>query len=234
MALRIFFWYLVAMKRMLINLVFCSLLWLLPSCQHKGQRLDSKGGFAVIPEPEQGEAVATYAGGCFWAMQECMIELTGVHKAISGYSGGTTANPTYEQVLSKLTGHAEAVQVYYDPTVISFEQLTEAFFNAHNPTESDRQGPDIGSDYRSIAFFRTRAEFETISRLIKRIDASKKYVNPIVTEVLPFKIIYGAEMKHQDFYPNNLWDPYIRNISKPKVLELRAEMPELIKSKYLN
>lgn len=234
MALRIFFWYLVAMKRMLVSVVFCSLLWLLPSCQHKGQQLDSKGGFAIIPDPEQREAIATYAGGCFWAMQECMIELNGVHKAISGYSGGTTANPSYEQVLSKLTGHAETVQVYYDPTVISFEQLTEAFFNAHNPTELDRQGPDIGSDYRSIAFFRTRAEFETISHLIKRIDASKKYVNPVVTEVLPFKIIYGAEMKHQDFYPNNPWDPYIRKISKPKVLELRAEMPELIKSKYLN
>lgn len=178
--------------------------------------------------------MATYAGGCFWAMQECMIELNGVHKAISGYSGGTTANPTYEQVLSKVTDHAESVQVYYDPTVISFEQLTAAFFNAHNPTELDRQGPDIGSDYRSIAFFRTRAEFEIISRLIKRIDASKKYINPVVTEILPFKAIYGAEMKHQDFYPNNLWDPYIRNVSKLKVLELRREMPALIKSEYLN
>jgi len=234
MVLRIFFWYLVTMKKILLGVVVCNLLWLLPSCQHKGQQIDSKAGFAVIPEPEPGEAVATYAGGCFWAMQECMIELNGVHKVISGYSGGTTPNPNYEQVLSQVTGHAEAIQVYYDPAVISFDQLTEAFFYAHNPTEVDRQGPDVGNDYRSIAFFRTRTEFETINRLIKKIDASKKYANPVVTEVLPFKIIYGAEMKHQDFYPNNLWDPYIRNVSRPKVMALRTKMPELIKSSYLN
>lgn len=222
------------MKRILLGVLVCSLLWLLPSCQHKGQQLDSKGGFAVIPEPGPGEAVATYAGGCFWALQQCMIELKGVNKVISGYSGGTTVNPTYEQVLSKITNHAEAVQVYYDPSVISFEQLSQAFFNAHDPTEVDRQGPDIGSDYRSIAFFRTKAEFETISRLIKRIDASKKHINPVATEVLPFKVIYGAEMKHQDYYPNNLWDPYIRNVSRAKVLELRAKMPDFIKIQYLN
>lgn len=234
MALRIFFWYLVTMKGILIGVLVCVLFGLLPSCQHKGQQLDSKSGFALIPEPKGGEAVATYAGGCFWAMQECMIELKGVHKVISGYAGGNTVNPSYEQVLSKVTGHAEAVQVYYDPEVISFEQLSEAFFNSHDPTEVDRQGPDIGSDYRSIAFFRTKAEFETISRLVKKIDASRKYANPVATELLPFKTMYGAEMKHQDFYPNNLWDPYIRNVSRLKVLKLRAEMPGLIKSQYLN
>lgn len=196
------------------------------------QKLETKDGFAVITDPKKGEAVATYAGGCFWALQECMFELKGVSKVVSGYSGGTKPNPSYEEVLSKTTGYAESVQVYYDPKVISFEKLTEAFFNAHDPTQRDGQGPDLGPDYRSIAFYRSPAERTTIHKLIGKIDSANGYNKPVVTEVIPFKVIYPAETEHQDYYRKNNWDQYIRNVSRPKVLKLRKTMPYLIKSAY--
>lgn len=203
------------------------------SCK-EGQQLESKNGFAVIPVAKPGEKVATFAGGCFWTMQEGMIELKGVHKVISGYAGGTKKNPTYNEVLSKTTGHAEAVQVYYDPEVISFKQLTTAFFNAHDPTQLDRQGPDVGSDYRSIAFFRSEAEFYIIKEIIEKIDSSVIYPKPVVTEILPYRVCYGAEMEHQDYYKNHSWDNYIRTVSKPKMLKLRRQMSGLIRKEYLN
>lgn len=183
--------------------------------------------------PQANEQLATFAGGCFWAMQECMIELKGVNKVISGYAGGNTANPSYATVLSKSTGHAEAVQVYYDPKVISFEQLTEAFFHSHDPTQIDRQGPDVGSDYRSIAFFRSPEEYRTIQKVMAKVSANLGKNEQIATEVLPFKTIYPAEMEHQDYYKNHSWDVYIKNVSKPKVMKLREEMPRFIKPAYL-
>lgn len=209
---------------------YCLIASLLSCSEGQQQTFESRNGFAVIPAAKAGEQVATFAGGCFWATQECMIELKGVHKVISGYSGGQKANPTYAEMLSKTTGHAEAVQVYYDPELISFERLTEAFFHAHDPTQLNGQGPDIGPDYRSIAFFRSPQEYNTIRKIIRKIDSSSIYSKPVVTEVLPYQMIYGAEMDHQDYYKKNSWDPYIRNVSKPKVMKLRKEMPALISS----
>ncbi|HKG06945.1 MAG TPA: peptide-methionine (S)-S-oxide reductase MsrA [Pedobacter sp.] len=198
----------------------------------QGQKLESKNGFTVLPEVAEGEAVATYAGGCFWAMQECMIELKGVNKVVSGYAGGATKDPTYEKVLGKATGHAESVLVYYDPKVISFERLTAAFFNAHDPKQVNRQGPDVGSDYRSIAFYRSENEMTIIRNAISRLDSLNGYVKPVATEVLPFEAFYPAESDHQDYYKRNFWDFYIRNVSKPKVMKLRKLMPQLIKAEY--
>ena len=212
------------------------LLWIvliLASCGGGQQQFESKNGYAVIPVAKPGEAVATYAGGCFWAMQECMIELKGVHKVISGYAGGTKANPSYEEVLGKTTGHAESVQVYYDPKEISYRQLSSAFFVAHDPTQFDRQGPDIGSDYRSMAFYRTEQERQILTELVTQLHVSNGYTKAIATEIVPFQVIYPAEMEHQDYYPKNSWDSYIMNVSKPKVLKLRKQMPDLIKAEYL-
>jgi peptide-methionine (S)-S-oxide reductase len=199
---------------------------------HSAQHIESRGGVAVLPALKPGEAVANFAGGCFWAMQECMIELKGVNHVVSGYAGGTTKNPDYETVLQKNTGHAESVQVYYDPKVISFEQLSEAFFMAHDPTQIDGQGPDLGSDYRSIAFYRNKTEYATILRVIDKVSRTGHYPDPIVTELLPAKVFYPAEAEHQDYYPNNPWDMYIRNVSKPKVMKLRHSLPQLIKPEY--
>ncbi|MHA4894784.1 peptide-methionine (S)-S-oxide reductase MsrA [Pedobacter sp. PWIIR3] len=197
-----------------------------------GQHLESKGGFAVLPNPKKGEAIANFSGGCFWATQECMIELKGVRLVVSGYAGGTKANPTYDEVTSQQTGHAESVQVYYDPTVISFNKLATAFFHAHDPTQVDGQGPDRGSDYRSIAFFRTEQERNTLDSLISEINEKNNYAPPVATELIPFTKFYPGESYHQDYYKKNSWEPYVNNVSKPKVLKLRKALPELIKSEY--
>jgi peptide-methionine (S)-S-oxide reductase len=199
----------------------------------KVQDLESKDGMTVLPVKKSNESVADFAGGCFWAMQECMLELKGVNTVVSGYAGGTTTNPTYDSVLSKKTGHAESVQVYYDPSIITYKQLAEAFFYAHDPTQVDRQGPDVGDDYRSIAFYRSPEEYKILREVSDQIDESKHYSSIVVTELTPFKEFYPAESEHQDYYVKNPWSPYIRNVSEPKVMKLRKALPALIKPEYL-
>jgi len=184
--------------------------------------------FATLPKPKPGEEVATFGGGCFWSMSEAMSELKGVDKVVSGYAGGTTRNPTYEEVSSRNTGHAECVQVYYDPKVISYATLAHAFFFAHDPTELNRQGPDEGTDYRSIAFYRTPEEKEILVNTIKQINGSKHYPDPIVTQVEAFKVFYPAEKYHQGYYRLHGDNPYIGAVSVPKVMKFRnAEKAEL-------
>ncbi|AMP97069.1 Peptide methionine sulfoxide reductase MsrA [Pedobacter cryoconitis] len=217
--------------RTAICLVMISLLFV--SCSDRKQQIASINGFAVLPVRKPNEAVATFAGGCFWAMQESIVQLKGVNTVISGYAGGVTVNPTYEDVLSKNTGHAESVQVYYNPSVISYTQLLHAFFLAHNPTELNRQGPDIGNDYRSIAFYRNTEERKTIAKVMAEMQAAKYYSDSFVTELEPIQVFYPAESSHQDYYERNLWDPYIRSVSKPKVMHVRKELPQLIKKEYL-
>jgi len=190
----------------------------------------SNGGndFARLPKLAANEQVATFGGGCFWSMSEAISELKGVNKVISGYAGGTTKNPTYEEVSSRNTGHAECVQIYYDPKVISYATLANAFFFAHDPTELNRQGPDEGTDYRSIAFYRTPEEKDILLSTIKRINTSKHYPDPIVTQVVPFKAFYPAEKYHQGYYRLNGDNPYIASVSAPKVMKFRkAEKAEL-------
>lgn len=199
----------------------------------KKQNIASENGFAVLPKPAADEAVATFAGGCFWAMQESLIQLKGVNIAISGYAGGLTVNPNYDEVSGQQTGHAESVQVYYNPAVISYEQLLKAFFIAHNPTELNRQGPDVGPEYRSVAFYRSPQELRTISRVMSAMEREKHYQGSFVTEMEPFKVFYPAESSHQDYYERNTWDPYIRSVSRPKVMHVREEFPQLIKPEYL-
>lgn len=197
----------------------------------KTQQLTSAAGFAVLPQVQKGERVANFAGGCFWATQACMLQLKGVNIVISGYAGGELANPTYDAVLSGTTGHAESVQVYYDPAVISFQKLAEAFFHAHDPTQLDGQGPDIGSDYRSIAFYRNEQEYKDLLETVNKISAL--YEDQVVTELVKIKAFYPAEMEHQDYYARNSWDPYIRKVSRPKVMKLQKALPKLIKAAYV-
>ncbi|WP_316749498.1 peptide-methionine (S)-S-oxide reductase MsrA [Pedobacter gandavensis] len=212
-----------------------AILLLFTACSgdQKLQHLESKGGFAVIVAPAANEKVATFAGGCFWAIQEAMMELKGVHKVISGYAGGNTKNPVYQDLQSQTSGHAEAVQVYYDPSIIPFETLCKAFFYVHNPTQVDGQGADIGPEYRSIAFFRSPEEYYIISALIRKLENTDYKGQTIATEILPFEVIYPAETEHQDYYQRNQGQSYIRNVSRPKVMKLRAKMRENIKSEYL-
>ena len=188
------------------------------------QTVGGANDFTPPPQPKVGEAVATFGGGCFWSMSEAMVELKGVNKVISVYAGGTTKNPTYDQVATQTTGHAECSQIYYDPKVVSFTTVANAFFFAHDPTELNRQGPDVGTDYRSIAFYRTPEEKNILLGLIKKINQSKHYSKEIVTRVVPFTAFYVAENYHQGYYRLNGDKPYIVQVSKPKVMKFRKVM----------
>ncbi|MCZ4225414.1 peptide-methionine (S)-S-oxide reductase MsrA [Pedobacter rhodius] len=212
-------------KLWLVALIF------LGSCTN-GQTRKNENAFAELPAPKVNEKVATFAGGCFWALAEGMSELKGVDKVVAGYAGGTVKNPTYEEVCSDNTGHAESVQVYYDPAVISYAQLAEAFFYAHDPTTLNRQGPDEGKDYRSIAFYRDAEEKRSLEEVIAKVNAGKHYENKIVTQVLPFKVIYPAEKYHQNYYKLNPGSGYIQNVSVPKVMKLRKSMAALLKPEF--
>ncbi|OOQ62167.1 peptide-methionine (S)-S-oxide reductase MsrA [Mucilaginibacter pedocola] len=212
------------------NLMICLAAMLLFAGCAEGQ----PKGMAVLPKPATGEAIATFGGGCFWAMQEALSELKGVNKVISGYAGGNTANPTYEEVSSRTTNHAETVQVYYDPKVISYATLSEAFLSAHDPTQLNRQGPDVGTDYRSIAFYRNDAEKAALEDAIKKVNVSKHYANPVVTQVVPFKIFYPAEQYHQGYYRSHKdSNPYIASVSKPKVMKMRKAMAAYLKPEFM-
>ncbi len=192
----------------------------------------NRSDFAVAPQAKQGESIATFGGGCFWSMSEAMSELKGVNKVISGYAGGALKNPTYEDVSSRETGHAEVVQIYYDPKVISYEKLVESFFFAHDPTELNRQGPDVGTDYRSIAFFRTPEERTALLNMIKKVNATKHYTSPIVTQVVPFSAFYPAEKYHQGYYRLHGDNPYIYSVSQPKVIKFRKAMKAELRPEF--
>jgi peptide-methionine (S)-S-oxide reductase len=186
----------------------------------------------TLPEVKKGEQVATFAGGCFWGIQEGFTELKGVSKSTSGYAGGTKVNPTYEEVSAEVTGHAEAVQVVYDPTVISFSQLLDAFFVMHDPTQLNRQGPDVGESYRSVAFYNNNDEKVQIEKAIVKYGKSGLYLDPVVTEVKQYEAFYPAEAYHQNYYKLNPNSAYVANVCGPKVQKLRKAFPSLLKDDY--
>lgn len=185
----------------------------------------------VLPKVQQGQQVATFAGGCFWGLQEGFSELKGVIKSTSGYSGGTKKDPTYEQVSSEVTGHAESVQIIYDPKVISYAQLLAAFFVMHDPSTLNRQGPDEGTSYRSIAFYRNADEKKQIETAIKKYNSSLMHLQPAVTEVKAFDVFYAAENYHQNYVKLNSNSAYVQNVCGPKIQKLRSAFPELLKNK---
>lgn len=172
---------------------------------------------------------AYFASGCFWCVEAIFESVKGVKEVVSGYSGGKEKNPTYEQVGYGRTTHAEAVEVYYDPKVISFETLVKVFFGSHDPTTLNRQGPDKGAQYRSIAFYKNEIEKKIINDYMAQLKEEKVYSAPLVTEVKAFNIFYDAEDYHQDYEKNNPNDSYIRNVSVPRLKRFQAKFPELIK-----
>lgn len=172
-------------------------------------------------KPLPNEAVATFSEGCFWHAEIVFQSLAGVRDAVSGYAGGTDTSPDYEKVASGSTGHAETVQVYYDPAKISFETLVRAFFASQDPTTLNRQGNDVGTEYRSIAFYRTNAEKKIVDAEIKRLTDAKVYKGKIVTEVIPFKKFYPAEDYHQEYIHNNPSSGYVQAVSIPEFLAFK-------------
>ncbi|MEO6582762.1 MAG: peptide-methionine (S)-S-oxide reductase MsrA [Ferruginibacter sp.] len=167
------------------------------------------------------EAVAYFAEGCFWHTEIVFQSLVGVRDAVSGYAGGKTKDPTYEAVASGNTGHAETVQVFYDPTKISFETLVAAFFASQDPTTLNRQGNDEGTEYRSIAFYNSPAEKKIIEGAINKLTEAKKYKNKIVTEVIPLNKFYPAENYHQEYIALHPGNPYVQNVSIPDFVHFK-------------
>jgi peptide-methionine (S)-S-oxide reductase len=186
----------------------------------------------IMPQEDQDLSKlnkAYFAEGCFWCAEEVFESVRGVHEVISGYSGGTEKKPTYEDVGSGKTGHAEAIEVYYDPEVVSFETLVNVFFASQDPTTLNRQGPDAGTQYRSIAFYDNADEKEQIENTIKTLNASGQYDAPIVTQVVPFEKFWPAEEYHQDYAKHNPDNPYVQSVSQPRFDRFKAKMPEVLK-----
>ena len=173
--------------------------------------------------------VATLGGGCFWCIEAVFNELEGVEKVESGYSGGTVANPTYEQVCAGRTGHAEVVQITFDPKVISYREILQVFFTVHDPTTLNRQGNDVGAQYRSVIFYHSDEQKVVAEQIIKEIDAAKIWKAPIVTQVEPFEAFYKAEDYHQEYFSENPEQPYCRVIIEPKIMKLRKQYSERLK-----
>ena len=165
---------------------------------------------------------AVFGGGCFWCLDAQFKLVDGVKSVLSGYAGGTTPNPTYEQVCSETTGHAEVIKVEFDPTKISYEDLLRKFFHAHDPTTLNRQGPDVGTSYRSIILYRDENQ-ESIAKNVKA-EAQKEWPDPIVTEIAPLKAFYKAEDYHQDYFAKNPTQGYCRLVIAPKVRKFEKEL----------
>jgi peptide-methionine (S)-S-oxide reductase len=173
--------------------------------------------------------VATLAGGCFWCLEAVFDELKGVISVESGYSGGEVTNPSYKQVCSGMTGHAEAVQVTFDPSRIAFKDILKVFFTIHDPTTLNRQGADVGSQYRSAIFYHDEEQKRVAKEVIREISQAGIWDNSIVTEVTEFDKFYLAEDYHQEYFSNNPFQPYCMAVVAPKVLKFRKHFVEMLK-----
>ena len=172
---------------------------------------------------------ATLAAGCFWCVEAVFDDLRGVEDVVSGYSGGHTENPTYREVCSETTGHAEVTQIKFDPGVISFADILRVFFAVHDPTTLNRQGNDIGTSYRSAIFYHTPEQKQTAEEIIKEVTEAGIYDNPIVTEVTAFDKFYPAEDYHQEYFANNPTQPYCAAVVAPKVAKFRKQFVSRLK-----
>ena len=170
-----------------------------------------------------GKASATLAGGCFWCLEAVYVELEGVEKVVSGYAGGAIPNPSYEQVCSGRTGHAEIVQVTFDPGVVTYEDLLGVFFTIHDPTTLNRQGNDVGTQYRSAIFYHDDEQKAAAEQTIREITDARIWSRPIVTEIVPLTDFYAAEAYHQDYFKNNPYQPYCQVVVAPKVAKFRKQ-----------
>lgn len=165
--------------------------------------------------------IATLAGGCFWCLEAVYADLKGVEKVESGYSGGSTPNPSYPAVCTGETGHAEVVQISFDSDFVSFDDLLHVFFAVHDPTTLNRQGADTGTQYRSAIFYRTEAQRESAERIMAEV--APQWTNPVVTEITPFDVFYPAEEYHRDYFANNPNQPYCQAVVAPKVEKFRKK-----------
>jgi len=207
-------------------------------CAHSYSNVNRNNKVNIVKLGKQSKVIpgikkdtATFAAGCFWCVEEQFKQLNGVLSVLSGFSGGTVSQPTYEQVCTGATGHAEACNIIYDPSKISYADLLAAFFVAHDPTELNRQGNDVGTQYRSAIFYHNENQKNQARFYIKRLNDEKAYGSKIVTEVVPYKVFYKAEGYHQNYYDNNSEVPYCRLVIKPKLDKFRKVFKEKLKQK---
>ena len=173
---------------------------------------------------------AVLGGGCFWCVEAAFNQLQGVQRVASGYMGGRVQNPSYEQVCSGKTGHVEVAEITFDPAVISYEDLLEVFFTVHDPTTLNRQGNDVGEQYRSVIFYRDEAQHQTAQKVIDQLTKERAFKDPIVTTVEPASTFYPAESYHQDYYKNHPYQPYCMFVVSPKVKKIREKFAASLKT----
>lgn len=181
-------------------------------------------------EPGGRSEIATLGGGCFWCIEAIYNDIRGVRSALSGYAGGHVRNPTYEQVCSHTTGHAEVVRVEFNPDAISYRDILDLFFSIHDPTTLNRQGNDVGEQYRSVIFYRDDEQKRIAQETIKELTEARAFRDPIVTQVEPFRDFYPAEDYHQEYFKNNPYQPYCRVVIAPKVTKFRKSHAEMLKA----
>jgi peptide-methionine (S)-S-oxide reductase len=175
------------------------------------------------------EEIATLAGGCFWCLEAVYADLEGVLRVESGYAGGTVPSPSYQQVCTGTTGHAEVAQVTFDPRVLSYRDLLDVFFNIHDPTTLNRQGHDIGTQYRSAIYYHSPQQKAAAEQTIRELSEARRWANPIVTEVAPLAAFYKAEPYHQEYFAHNPFQPYCQAVVGPKVAKFRKQYRERLK-----
>ncbi len=179
--------------------------------------------------PSNQTELATLAGGCFWCLEAVFTQLRGVESVASGYAGGNLPNPSYELVCSGTTGHAEVVQLRFDPAVVSYRDLLQVFFTMHDPTTLNRQGADVGTQYRSAIFYHSEAQEAAAKQVVEELTASGLWEDPVVTELVPLDTFYPAEADHQEYYERNSTQSYCQAVIAPKVAKLRRQYLDKLK-----
>ena len=216
----------------MIQLTYLTLLSLLLStCGiDKERATDSSAGEVTVSQPQlDGLSKAYFASGCFWCVEAIFESVRGVEEAISGYSGGKEKNPSYRQVSYGLTSHAEAVEVYYDPEIVDYQTLVTVYYGSHDPTTVNGQHPDYGRQYRSMIYYQNEEEKKIAEDFKSQLEKSGKYREPIATEIVAFEKFWKAEEYHQDYEKKNPNQPYVRNVSIPRLRKFQRKFPELLK-----
>ena len=214
-----------------VNLLILGISSLLSCGQGKNSNPENKAGFTASFNDNNTMITdtATFGNGCFWCTEAIFQQLDGVLKVESGYSGGHTENPTYKEVCEGTTGHAEAIQIVYDPSKISYDDLLQVFWETHDPTTLNRQGNDVGTQYRSVIFFHNEEQKKKAAYYLQKLEESKAFDKPIVTEISPMTKFYVAENYHQDYYNNNGTQPYCYYVIRPKLEKFRKAFSEKLK-----
>lgn len=220
------------MKFYLSSLLIAFSFTALFACNSNTANHSEKGISSAINVPQGQQDTAYFASGCFWCVEAVFESVIGIEEAVSGYAGGSEENPTYREVSAGKTSHAEAVMVIYDSEKQDFQTLVMVFFGSHDPTTLNRQGPDRGTQYRSIAFYQDEREKRIIENYIDQLKQSGEYSSPIVTEVEPFDVFWKAEAYHQNYESRNPNDSYVRNVSIPRLNRFKEKFPELLKENH--